>query len=87
MKKIKQGNGIESDEHKCLGWMNREGSTEEEEFKLKSRAEKELSLIEQGRCTPRRELKFKRPEAEQVWFVKGTSREPAWLESRERKAR
>lgn len=51
MQKIKQGNGIESDGGEYLGWVNREGSTEEEKFKPHS--EKKLPLREQGRSTLR----------------------------------
>ena len=47
------GKEIASYRGKSLGWVNREGSIEEEEFKLKSQTEKELPLREQGRCAPR----------------------------------
>lgn len=48
VRKIKHSNEIASYEGKSLGWMNREGSTEEEEFKLKCHTE-ELPLRDQGR--------------------------------------
>ena len=53
MRKIKHSNEIASYRGKSLGWVNRDGSIEEEEFKLKSQTEKELPLREQGRCAPR----------------------------------
>lgn len=60
---------------------------EEEGLKFKPHAEKDLPSREQRRSTSRKNCKFKWSEAEQVWFVRGPSREPAWLESRERSAR
>lgn len=70
---------------KYLGWVNREGSTEEEEFKLKANARE--GARSKGGTLQEENCKFKRPEAKQVWFVRRTSREPGWLESKERRAR
>ena len=39
------------------------------------------------RRTHQQSCKFKRTEKEQVWLVRGKSKEPAWLESRARSAR
>ena len=60
VRKIKHSNEIASYRGKSLGWVNREGSTEEEEFKLKSHTEKELPLREQGKCAPRREFQIQK---------------------------
>lgn len=60
VRKIKHSSEIESYRGKSLGWVNKEGSTEEEEFKLKSHTEKELPLREQGRYAPRKELQIQK---------------------------
>lgn len=65
--------------------MNREGSTEEE-MKFMPHSEKKLPLKDKGGAHQEK-CKFKSTEKEQVWFVRGTSRGPSWLESRARSAR
>lgn len=65
--------------------MNRKGSNEEEELKFKPHAAKELPLRGQGRSMPRKDLQVQKAYSRASLFVRGTSREPTWLESKERR--